>query len=160
LDAPQKLLAKMCIHLSEVYRSPYRGLDILQCEPTYQNFKHLKVVNIQSHKFTNLKFNVFSKSMRLFLICWLSFDQRDFWHVHQLFMLLNHLFKVFVFFKTYYSTLGWLSPWVAFASNLNANSKGFILIIECLVELYQNSTKFKWLHQSLWLSAIVLRILI
>ncbi len=160
MDAPQKLLAKMCIHLNEVYRSPYRDLDILQYEPTYQSFKHLKVMNIHSHEFTNLEFSVFSKSIGLFLICWLSFFQRDFWHVHQLFMLFNHLFSIFVFFKTKYSTSGWLSPWVAFASNFNANSKGFILVIECLAELYQNSTKLKWLHQSLWLITIVLRILI
>ncbi len=62
-------------HLGVACKTPCIALHILIYEMTCKIFKHFKVLNIQPHKVTNLKFNIFWNLIGLFLIICLCFSQ-------------------------------------------------------------------------------------
>ncbi len=65
-------------HLGATCKTHCTALHILIYEMTCKNFKYFKVLNIQPHKVTNLKFNIFLNFIGLFIIICSCFSQEFF----------------------------------------------------------------------------------
>ncbi len=133
-DAPQTSLATTkSTHLSVAYRTPCMAY-ILHYEITCESFKHLKVLNIQTHKVANLKFNMHLNLIFLFLITSLCFFQKNLAFAF-FFAFLNHFLNILLLLQcsppilAMVKVMGWL------ISTPNANSKGLTPTIKCFVKL-------------------------